>query len=219
MMTAENMHMVNHQTTGGIPALRGFRKQFLHTLHRIIDSETEVIYPETLEDFAVYDSSGYLIEIVQVKDHKAPLTFSELNTLFQRAAQVVRDHPKVRIILASYGKLGPELNKCIGADEATLKKNKKCSTPGMLNVFQRLSYMPLKEENEFNSIRDFLAKFPMTIGDWQTAFDLLMQDLYRGAEKGKAYTPKHYRNICSVSAGILLGVKLITRNGVSLLFR
>lgn len=188
MMAADNMHMVNHQTTGGIPALRGFRNQFLHTLHRIIDSETEVIYPETLEDFAVYDSSGHLIEIVQVKDHKAPLTFSELHTLFQRAAQVVRKHPKVRIILATYGKLGPELNKCIGADEATLKKNKKCNTPGMLNVFQRLSYMPLKEEKEFNSIKDFLAKFPMTVGDWQTVFDLLMQDLYRGAEKGKAYT-------------------------------
>ena len=180
--------MLNHQTTGGIPALRGFRKQFLHTLRRIIDSETEVIYPETLEDFAVYDSSGYLIEIVQVKDHKAPITFSELNTLFQRADQVVRDHPKVRIILASYGKLGLELNKCIGADEATLKKNKKCSTPGMLNIFKRLSYVPLKEEDEFNSIKNFLAKFPMTIGDWQKAFDLLMHDLYCGAEKGKAYT-------------------------------
>ena len=188
MMATKSTHIVNHQTTGGIPALRGFRKQFLHTLHRIIDSETEVIYPETLEDFAVCDSSGCLIEIVQVKDHKAPLTFSELNTLFQRAAQVIRNYPKVRIILATYGKLGSELNKYIGADEATLKKNKKCSTPDILNVFQRLSYMPLKEENEFSSIKDFLAKFPMTIGDWQTAFDLLMQDLYRGAEKGKGYT-------------------------------
>jgi len=75
MMATKSTHIVNHQTTGGIPALRGFRKQFLHTLHRIIDSETEVIYPETLEDFAVCDSSGCLIEIVQVKDHKAPLTF------------------------------------------------------------------------------------------------------------------------------------------------
>ena len=31
-MAADIIHMVNHQTTGGIPALRGFRKQFLHTL-------------------------------------------------------------------------------------------------------------------------------------------------------------------------------------------
>jgi len=168
--------------------LRGFRKQFLHTLHRIIDSETEVIYPETLEDFAVYDSSGCLIEIVQVKDHKAPLTFSELNTFFQRAAQAVRNYPKVRIIIATYGKLGPELNKCIGADEATLKKNKKCGTLDMLSVFQRLSYRRLNEENELRTIKGFLTECPMTTGDWQTAFDLLMQDLYRGAEKGKAYT-------------------------------
>jgi hypothetical protein len=188
MMAADSMHIVNHQTTGGIPALRGFRKQFLHTLHRIIDSENEVIYPETLEDFAVCTSSGNILEIVQVKDHKAPLTFSELNAFFQRAVQVIRNYPKVRIILASYGKLGPELNKYIGADETTLKKNKKFSSPDMLNVFQRLSYIPLKEENEDSSIKDYLSRFPMTIGDWQIAFDLLMQDLYRGVEKGKAYT-------------------------------
>lgn len=182
------MHIVNHQTTGGIPALRGFRKQFLHTLHRIIDSEAEVIYPETLEDFAVYDSSGSLIEIVQVKDYKAPLTFSELTTFFQRAAQIVKNSPKVRIVLACYGKLGQELEKNMGADEATLKKNKKFSTPDILNVFQRLTYKPLKEANELRSIKNFLTEYPMTTGDWQTAFDLLMQDLYRGAEKGKAYT-------------------------------
>ena len=180
--------MVSNQTTGGIPALRGFRKQFLHTLHRIIESENEVIYPETLEDFAVFNSSGNLIEIVQVKDHKDPLTFSELNAFFQRAAQVIRNYPKVRVILASYGKLGSELNKYIGADETTLKKSKKFNSTDMLNVFQRLSYIPLKEDNEDSSIKDYLSKFPMTIGNWQNAFDLLMQDLYRGAEKGKAFT-------------------------------
>jgi len=188
MMATENMHIVENETIGGIPALRGFRKQFLHTLHRIIDSETEAIYPETLEDFAVCDSSGGLLEIVQVKDHKDPLTFSELNTFFQRAAKAIKTYPKVRVILATYGKLGPELNKYIGADEITLKKNKKFSSPDTLKVFHRLSYIPLKEENEDSAIKDYLSAFPMTIGDWQTAFDLLMQDLYRGAESGKAYT-------------------------------
>jgi len=190
MIDTESKHIVENETVGGIPALRGFRKQFLHTLHRIVDSETEVIYPETLEDFAVRDSSGNLLEIVQVKDHKGPLTFSELNPFFQRATKVIKNYPKVRIVIASYGKLGQELKKHIGADETTLKKSRKFSSPEMLNVFSRLSHISLNENDEVGFIKDYLAKFPMTIGDRQTAFDLLMQDLYRGAEKNKAYTRK-----------------------------
>jgi hypothetical protein len=179
---------LNRQTTGGIPALRGFRKQFLHTLSRILNSDTEVVYPEGIEDFDVYDQMGRLIEIVQVKDHKKPLTFSELDTFFQRSIQIVAQNPKVRIILASYGKLGPELDKNIGADEATLKKNKKFSTPKMLNVFQRLRFQPLQEEDELHNIKIFLIAHPMIAGEWQSAFDLLMQDLYRGAEESRAFT-------------------------------
>jgi len=49
MIDTESKHIVENETVGGIPALRGFRKQFLHTLNRIVDSETEVIYPETLK--------------------------------------------------------------------------------------------------------------------------------------------------------------------------
>ena len=65
------------------------------------------------------------IEVVQVKDYKADLVFSELKTFFERAAEYITDYPDVQIVLASYGKLGPELQECIGADEATLKKKKK----------------------------------------------------------------------------------------------
>ena len=188
MTDSNDVHLADDRTTGGIPALRGFRKQFLHTLHRIIVSKDEVIYPESLEDFAVYNNSGALIEVVQIKDHSAPLTFSELNTFFQRAIQISKSHPNTKIILASYGKLGPELEKHIGADEAILKKNKKFNSPDMLTVFQRLTYKPLKEKAELNAIKKFLSKNPMASGDWQTAFDILMQDLYRGAEKGKSYS-------------------------------
>lgn len=182
------MNLTNNQTTGGIPALRGFRKQFLHTLRRIIEAGNEIIYPETLEDFAVHDASGRLIEVVQVKDHKDPLTFSELHAFFQNCSQIAKKHQNVKFILASYGKLGPELEKCIGSDEATLRKNRKFSAPDILSVFQRLIYQPLSEENELDAIKKYLSEYPLTTGDPYTAFDLLMQDLYRGAEKGKSYT-------------------------------
>ncbi|MCI5157405.1 MAG: hypothetical protein D3906_03015 [Candidatus Electrothrix sp. AUS1_2] len=122
-MTANSLQA--NQETGGIAALRGFRKQFLHTLNSILSSETGHFYPESLEDFAVRDSTGRVVEVVQVKDYKDDLVFSELKTFFQRAAEYIINYPDVQIVLASYGELGPELQKYIGADEATLKKNEK----------------------------------------------------------------------------------------------
>ncbi|MEE4253772.1 MAG: hypothetical protein V2I50_06990, partial [Desulfuromusa sp.] len=177
-----------NQEIGGIAALRGFRKQFLHTLNSILSSETGQFYPESLEDFASRDSAGRVIEVVQVKDYKADLVFSELKTFFERAAEYIIDYPNVQIVLASYGKLGPELQKYIGADEATLKKNKKFNTPELLKVFQRLKHRPLNEEKELSSIQEQLTQFPLITGDLETAFDLLMQELYRGAEQEKGYT-------------------------------
>ncbi|MCI5193124.1 MAG: hypothetical protein D3915_08330 [Candidatus Electrothrix sp. AU1_5] len=177
-----------NQETGGIAALRGFRKQFLHTLNSILSSETGHFYPESLEDFAVRDRSGRVIEVVQVKDYKADLVFSELKTFFERAAEYITDYPDVQIVLASYGKLGPELQECIGADEATLKKKKKFNKPELLKVFQRLKHRPLNEEKELSSIKEQLTQFPLITGDLETAFDLLMQELYRGAEQEKGYT-------------------------------
>ena len=116
-------------------------------------------YPESLEDFAVRDSTGRVIEVVQVKDYKADLVFSELKTFFKRVAEYITDYPDVQIVLASYGELGPELQKYIGADEATLKKNKKFNKPELLNVFQRIEYRPLKEPGERNSVQEHLTQF------------------------------------------------------------
>lgn len=180
--------MPPEQNTGGIPALRGFRKQFLHTLNRILSSETGYFYPESLEDFAVRDSAGRVFQVVQVKDYKTDLTFSELKPFFERAAEYITRYPDVQVVLASYGKLGPELRQYIGAAEATLKKNKKFNTPELLKVFQRLKHFSLNEQKELSSIRNHLTQFPLATGDWQAAFDLLMQELYRGAEQGKGYT-------------------------------
>ncbi|RWX51189.1 hypothetical protein VU01_11893, partial [Candidatus Electrothrix marina] len=146
----------------------------------------------------MHDSLGKPLEIVQVKDHKAPLTFSVLNkagkgknsgkSFFERAANYITRYPDVQVVLASYGELGPELQNCIGADATTLKKNKKINTPELLKVFQRLKHHSLNEQEELKSIQEHLTQFPLITGDWQAAFDLLMQELYRGAEQEKGYT-------------------------------
>ncbi len=181
------MQINDTKIVGGIPALRGFRKQFLHTLRRIIESETNVIYPETIEDFAIYNNSGNLIELIQVKDYNSPLTFSDLKTFFKNAIKVLQKNSNVNIILASYGELGKELKDAIASDEKTLKKP-KFNTPEILNVLSKLTYTQLKEEHEISIIKEFINQYPMMAGEWQTAFDILMQDLYTGAENEKAYT-------------------------------
>lgn len=176
------------QTQGGIIALRGFRKQFLHSLKRIITSNTEVFYPEGIEDLDVYDSENCLLELVQVKDYKNPLVASELGTFFSRAANIAQNHPDIRITLASYGDLGEELKEVVGVSADKLKNHKKFSTPEMLCVLPRLRFHKLDETAELQAIEDFLANHPMLSGDGQTAFGLLMQDLYRGAEDRKGFS-------------------------------
>jgi hypothetical protein len=182
------------ETTGGIPALRGFRKQFLHTLHRILGAESEIICPETLEDFAVINSFGHLVEVVQVKDHKTPLTFSEIQSLFFRSSKLLNDYPDCRIVLASYGNLGPELEKAIKVDHEVLKRKIKFNTPEILRVFEQLEYVQLQEDIEFKGVQELLSEFPMALGDWKNTFDLLMQDLYLGAESGRKYTKQSCLN-------------------------
>lgn len=182
------------ETTGGIPALRGFRKQFLHTLHRILGADSEIICPETLEDFAVFNRSGHLVEVVQVKDHKTPLTFSEIQSLFFRSSKLLKDYPDCRIVLASYGSLGPELEKAIQADQEVLKSKIKFNKSEILRVFGKLEYVQLQEDTEFTGVQELLSEYPMALGDWKNTYDLLMQDLYLGAEKGRKYTKQSCLN-------------------------
>ncbi len=50
--------------SGAIPALRGFRKQFLHTIRRVIELDDFRYVPESLEDISVYDEFSSLKELV-----------------------------------------------------------------------------------------------------------------------------------------------------------
>jgi hypothetical protein len=83
------------------PALRGFRLQILYTLGRLIELQTALqatLWPEGIEDLAVFDDQWMLREAIQIKGHTAPLTLSELvsrsgNGLLQRAVAVARKHP------------------------------------------------------------------------------------------------------------------------------
>lgn len=96
---------------------RGFRKQALYILHRLLTDVTasERIYrPEGSEDLAVFDSSMRLIEAIQVKDYSSDLVLSALKPkseagFFARLNRRMKEHQNCTTKLAIFGSLGPEL--------------------------------------------------------------------------------------------------------------
>ena len=91
------------------PAYRGYRRQLLYALSRLLNPATShlTFQPEGIEDLAVYDGET-LVEFAQVKDHGADLTVSSLSTagrgdsFFRRAATQLRAAPGAVPVLVSY---------------------------------------------------------------------------------------------------------------------
>lgn len=106
--------MSTRQSESAGPALRGFRLQMLYTLARLTEPRATLqatLWPEGVEDLAIFDDQDMLREAIQIKAHTAPLTLSELvsrrgNGLMQRAVETARKHPECRVRLLSFG---PEL--------------------------------------------------------------------------------------------------------------
>lgn len=106
---------------GASSAYRGYRKQALYVLWRVLTdgaSQDLVFRPEGDEDLAVWNTNNELIEAVQVKDHSSPLTLSDLKPasphgFFSRLDRRRRDHPGCKVWLASFGPLGTELAAAI----------------------------------------------------------------------------------------------------------
>ncbi len=102
---------------------RGYRRQALYVLWRLLtdeDGHSRLYRPEGEEDLAVLDLKETLLEAVQVKDYSAPLSLSDLKPrspdgFFARMKQRLHDHPGCRHILASFGRIGPELTYAIAA--------------------------------------------------------------------------------------------------------
>ena len=105
------------------PTYRGYRRQALYVLQRILAAEANVsLQPEFREDLAVYGPDGELQELVQVKDYSQPLVLSNLdpdgqNSFFVRCAHEIEASPDVKLTLASYGPLGPELKKAVEGND------------------------------------------------------------------------------------------------------
>jgi hypothetical protein len=102
------------------PTYRGYRRQALYALFRLFEStfkEGGHIRPEGSEDLAIYDVSGQLVEVVQVKDHSDNLTASSFKpTFYKRIARNCAPGSRIKVTIASFGPIGPELESATDGD-------------------------------------------------------------------------------------------------------
>lgn len=179
------------------PAYRGYRRQALYTLARVLEPGAEglTFQPEGIEDLAVYDN-GQLVEAIQVKSFGANVTLSDLvstrrpeSSFFHRAVSLVRDSSCPRVTLASFGPMGPELDRALAGDDlAQAEVSRKLVetygfTPeGVSAVLEVLVAENVDEGTLTKRIFRFL-RCAVTGADPEAAFDLLNHWLYGCAER------------------------------------
>lgn len=106
------------------PAYRGYRLQTLYSLARILEPKDRielVFQPEGAEDLAVFDTSGYLLEVIQVKAYSSNLTLSSLHpekegSFLYRVNNLFGKYPGLKIKIASFGGIGSDLLKATQED-------------------------------------------------------------------------------------------------------
>ncbi len=187
---------MSHSESAG-PALRGFRLQMLYTLARLTEPRATLqatLWPEGVEDLAIFDDRGVLREAIQIKAHTAPLTRSELvsrrgNGLMQRAVETARTHPECRVRLLSFGPFGQELQDAwdgTGAarDRVTRKlRDAGLSPTDVAILFDRLTLERVDEAAEQAKVDGFLGTVPALAGQSAHAAAILCQWLYTAAER------------------------------------
>ena len=179
------------------PALRGYRLQILYTLARLIEPRTALqaaLWPEGIEDLAIFDQRGTLREAIQIKAHSAPMTLSELVSkrgtgLLERAVDTARQHPESQVHLLSFGPFGQELRDAWDGSPASrervVRKLKKAglSPADIALLFERLTLERADEDTKRAKVDRFLANTPTLAGQSEHAAAILCQWLYGAAER------------------------------------
>lgn len=176
-------------SSGAQPAFRGYYSQTLYILHRVLSGSNDYIFqPEKKEDLAIFDKTGDLIEVVQIKDYTSPLTLSDLgNDFFNRCRNYIESNTPVRIV--SFGKVGPELKKALqenGVKDSVIKKlidNKGFSDDEAKKI---LEFMTIEEVNKSlikERIEAALREKPFAAYQKDLTFDILTHMIFTASRK------------------------------------
>jgi hypothetical protein len=189
--------LVTHFSDDATPAYRGYRRQALYTLSRILAPHAGpdlIFHPEGMEDLAILDNEERPIEIVQIKDYSTPLAVSTFSpeksgSFFERTASAVRDTPNLMVTIASFGPVGLELERAInesGNPRATVVR--KLVAHGRLSsadATELLAHMRIDLVEEATLVAEIHTQLrhALTGVDPEHAFDLLTLWLYTCAEE------------------------------------
>lgn len=181
---------------GAIPALRGYRVQFLDTLRRVLQSGVgEVVFPELKEDYSV-TKDGVLAEVVQVKNLSSPLVVSSLSpssedSFFNRCLGLLEKAPTAKLKLVSVGELGGDFQDLAGGDSSTIYR-KLTGKYGYDKEATKLLVSRLEivmtTEDEITQITKSLLDETIVGGDVGTALDLMLLWMYQLAEQQRTTT-------------------------------
>ena len=154
-----------------IAALRGYRTQFLYSLHYILSSLTEdlIFRLEGEEDLDILDSDGQLLYAIQLKNLGKPVTLSDIlsenkTSFIKRFLSKYSDKTP---ILVSYGEINQELknwsnNKdSVSEKERTTLKKYKITTDEWKLVKSKTQFIEISEEEITKEIEKLIKiNFP-----------------------------------------------------------
>lgn len=187
------------------PAYRGYRLQALYILHRILLETREDItfYPEGLEDLDIRDSTNVILEAIQVKSYES-LQLSHLGSgkkerpFFQRAVEMLKNHPFARSFVVNFGKIGAELETA-WQHESDINSPKRESVVGKLKekhgidqadvelIFEGVTFISVDEAELQQKVLELLQQTTAGISPKDT-FDLFMQWIYYLSERREGAT-------------------------------
>lgn len=179
---------------GALSALRGYRKQFLYSLFRILCATTEenTFHPEgKFEDLDIYDKDEHLIEIIQVKDLTAKLTLSDIlnskeSSFIKRALNFAKDGITPIVKLVSYGAINEDIQKLASNNYDNKLKNRLKSfglkEKDIVVLEKYFCYEIVSEGNISKIVRDKIKETNF-LSDLDVSLDLLIYWIYKTAER------------------------------------
>ena len=191
------MKKLQETNNGAVNAIRGYRRQFLYSLYRLIkDKDCDYIFePEGFfEDLDIKDHTGKYIETIQVKNTSGTLVFSDLfskkDSFFKRARKAINSDAKI-VKLVCFGELSDELK-----DASLLKIKKKLKKKGfkenqITDIANSYDFELVSEDEIQTWILSYIKKLGNFI-DPVITLDLLLFWLYKVAEKRLPITTKEF---------------------------
>lgn len=184
-----------------IAALRGYRTQFLYSLHYILSSlSSDLIYRlEGEEDLDILNSNSQILYAIQLKNLGRPITLSEIlsNHKTSFIKRFLAKYSEAIPILVSYGNISQELKNwekhknTISEKEKIMLKKYKITAEEWKIVKNKTQFTEVKEEEIANEVERLIkSNFPEV--DPIPTIGFLLNWLQFVAEKQQPITTKDF---------------------------